>query len=96
MAPGLKRRCVSRPRFSEFIFFIDAPLPSSQGEGIRKNFWTVHYLEFSIMNGKNGDPGAALNEFVAIVRRLRGPGGCPWDAQQTPETLKTYRAGRGL
>jgi MazG family protein len=42
------------------------------------------------MNGKNGDPGAALNKFVAIVRRLRGPGGCPWDAQQTPETLKTY------
>jgi MazG family protein len=42
------------------------------------------------MSGENGDPGAALNEFVAIVRRLRGPGGCPWDAQQTPETLKTY------
>ncbi len=42
------------------------------------------------MTGKNRDPGAALNEFVAIVRRLRGPGGCPWDAQQTPETLKTY------
>ena len=40
------------------------------------------------MNGKNGDPGAALNEFVAIVRRLRGPGGCPWDAKQTPETLR--------
>ncbi|MFZ5448592.1 MAG: nucleoside triphosphate pyrophosphohydrolase [Thermodesulfobacteriota bacterium] len=42
------------------------------------------------MRGKNSDPGAALNEFVAIVRRLRSPGGCPWDAQQTPETLKTY------
>jgi MazG family protein len=36
------------------------------------------------------DPGRALAEFAAIVRRLRGPGGCPWDAQQTPETLKTY------
>ena len=42
------------------------------------------------MTGKNRDPGAALNEFVAIVQRLRGPGGCPWDAKQTPETLKTY------
>jgi MazG family protein len=28
-----------------------------------------------------------LNELVA---RLRGPGGCPWDAQQTEDTLKTY------
>ncbi len=37
-----------------------------------------------------GDPGARLNEFTAIVRRLRGPGGCPWDAKQTPESLKTY------
>lgn len=42
------------------------------------------------MPDKNGDPGAAMNEFVAIVRRLRAPGGCPWDAKQTPETLKTY------
>jgi MazG family protein len=42
------------------------------------------------MTDKNGDPGAAINEFAAIVRRLRGPGGCPWDAKQTPETLKTY------
>jgi len=36
------------------------------------------------------DLGAAIQEFAAIIRRLRGPGGCPWDAQQTPETLKTY------
>jgi MazG family protein len=34
--------------------------------------------------------GKAMTEFAAIVRRLRGPGGCPWDARQTPETLKTY------
>jgi MazG family protein len=27
---------------------------------------------------------------MAIVHRLRRPGGCPWDAKQTPETLKTY------
>jgi MazG family protein len=36
------------------------------------------------------DLGAALVEFAAIVHRLRSPGGCPWDAKQTPETLKTY------
>ena len=42
------------------------------------------------MEDKKGDPGRAVTEFVGIVRRLRGPGGCPWDARQTPETLKTY------
>jgi MazG family protein len=42
------------------------------------------------MTGKTGDPGALLNEFAVLVRRLRRPGGCPWDTQQTPQTLKTY------
>jgi len=32
-------------------------------------------------------PFDALRELAA---RLRGPGGCPWDREQTPETLKTY------
>lgn len=34
-----------------------------------------------------------LNDFeslVAIMKRLRGPGGCPWDAEQTHESLTRY------
>ena len=27
---------------------------------------------------------------MAIMRRLRGPGGCPWDAEQTHDSLKRY------
>ncbi len=27
---------------------------------------------------------------VEVVSRLRGPGGCPWDIEQTHETLKTH------
>jgi tetrapyrrole methylase family protein/MazG family protein len=27
---------------------------------------------------------------TAIMRRLRAPGGCPWDAEQTHESLKRY------
>jgi MazG family protein len=42
------------------------------------------------MTDKERDPGPAVAEFVGIVQRLRAPGGCPWDARQTPETLKTY------
>jgi tetrapyrrole methylase family protein/MazG family protein len=30
------------------------------------------------------------DRIVGIMSRLRGPGGCPWDRQQTPETLKPY------
>ncbi len=29
-------------------------------------------------------------QLVAIMARLRGPLGCPWDREQTPETLKPY------
>lgn len=42
------------------------------------------------MTDKRPELGAAIQEFAAIIRRLRGPGGCPWDAKQTPETLRTY------
>lgn len=35
-------------------------------------------------------PGARLLDAVAVMDRLRSPGGCPWDAQQTHATLAPY------
>ncbi len=36
-------------------------------------------------------PGAsALADLVAVMDRLRSPGGCPWDAEQTHESLLPY------
>ncbi len=32
----------------------------------------------------------AFSRIVEIVRRLRAPGGCPWDRKQTPKSLKQY------
>ena len=31
-----------------------------------------------------------LRELVAVMDRLRSPGGCPWDAEQTHRTLAPY------
>jgi tetrapyrrole methylase family protein/MazG family protein len=31
-----------------------------------------------------------FGELIAIMKRLRGPGGCPWDAEQTHESLTRY------
>jgi tetrapyrrole methylase family protein/MazG family protein len=31
-----------------------------------------------------------FDRLVALMRRLRAPGGCPWDAEQTHESLKRY------
>ncbi len=47
-------------------------------------------LVFSSDQEKPLTAAAALTAFVEVIRRLRGPGGCPWDAKQTPDTLKTY------
>jgi tetrapyrrole methylase family protein/MazG family protein len=32
----------------------------------------------------------SFEQLVAIMRRLRAPGGCPWDAEQTHESLTRY------
>jgi MazG family protein len=36
------------------------------------------------MNGKRAD----ITKLVSLVEKLRGEGGCPWDREQTRETLK--------
>jgi MazG family protein len=35
-------------------------------------------------------PGAWFEKLVAVQKRLRDPGGCPWDREQTHRTLRTY------
>ncbi|KQU67668.1 MazG family protein [Phycicoccus sp. Root101] len=35
-------------------------------------------------------PGSRLLDVVAVMDRLRSPGGCPWDAEQTHESLVKY------
>lgn len=36
------------------------------------------------------DAGAAFARLVEIMQRLRAPGGCPWDREQTFDTIKPY------
>jgi XTP/dITP diphosphohydrolase len=42
------------------------------------------------LHGSYDPPGARLLDVVAVMDRLRSPGGCPWDAEQTHESLKPY------
>jgi MazG family protein len=34
--------------------------------------------------------GESFTSLVAVMRRLLGPGGCPWDREQTEESLRPY------
>jgi XTP/dITP diphosphohydrolase len=47
-------------------------------------------LELEMLPGSYDLPGAAVLDLVAVMDRLRSPGGCPWDAKQTHESLVTY------
>ena len=40
--------------------------------------------------GPSVPSGAALLDLVAVMDRLRSPGGCPWDAEQTHASLVPY------
>ena len=42
------------------------------------------------VHGSYDLPGARLLDVVAVMDRLRSPGGCPWDAEQTHASLKPY------
>ena len=46
--------------------------------------------EVEVLPGSWDLPGARLLDLVAVMDRLRSVGGCPWDAQQTHESLVTY------
>jgi len=41
-------------------------------------------------SGRSSHVGPAFEELVAVMARLRAPGGCPWDREQTHSTLRTY------
>jgi XTP/dITP diphosphohydrolase len=46
--------------------------------------------EIEMLMGSYDVPGARLLDLVAVMDRLRSPGGCPWDAEQTHESLTSY------
>jgi nucleoside triphosphate diphosphatase len=38
----------------------------------------------------SSDAGREFQKLVDIMQRLRGPNGCPWDRQQTIQTLRPF------
>jgi XTP/dITP diphosphohydrolase len=48
------------------------------------------FPDVPILDGAPEPPGARLLDVVAVMDRLRSPGGCPWDAEQTHASLRGY------
>ena len=47
-------------------------------------------IELEVIHGSWDVPGARLLDVVATMDRLRSPGGCPWDAKQSHDSLAPY------
>ena len=47
-------------------------------------------LDFAPDLDFNNRMSKAFDELVAVMDRLRAPGGCPWDAEQTYQSLSQY------
>jgi XTP/dITP diphosphohydrolase len=47
-------------------------------------------LEIEVLHGSWDVPGSRLLDVVTTMDRLRSPGGCPWDAKQTHDSLAPY------
>lgn len=47
-------------------------------------------LEIEVVVASWDPPGARLLDAVSVLDRLRSPGGCPWDAEQTHASLAPY------
>jgi XTP/dITP diphosphohydrolase len=65
----------------------DQALGLALGEALQAGAGEV---ELEVLPGSYDLPGARLLDLVAVMDRLRSPGGCPWDAEQTHESLMTY------
>lgn len=46
--------------------------------------------DVEVLVGSYDVPGSRLLDVVAVMDRLRSPGGCPWDAEQTHQSLVPY------
>ncbi|MBV9098777.1 MAG: nucleoside triphosphate pyrophosphohydrolase, partial [Frankiaceae bacterium] len=44
-------------------------------------------VDLEVVYGSWDVPGARLLDVVTTMNRLRSPGGCPWDAEQTHDSL---------
>ena len=68
----------------------DDDVARAVGEVVTQSSDVGDDLELEVLHGNWDLPGARLLDVVATMDRLRSPGGCPWDAKQTHDSLAPY------
>ena len=91
-SPGAKAVADKLTRLAAEHGEITFVLPREHGEEITRAVLEQALSgdpEVEVVMGRSAR-GAGLLELVRVMARLRGPDGCPWDREQTHETLVKY------
>ncbi|WP_233153739.1 MazG family protein [Kineosporia sp. R_H_3] len=68
----------------------DPGLTDALAEHLTRRAVAARPPEVELLTGSHDVPGSRLLDLVAVMDTLRSPGGCPWDAEQTHESLLPY------
>ena len=68
----------------------DAHLTDALAEHLARHAVAAEPPTIEVIVGAYDVPGSRLLDLVAVMDRLRSPGGCPWDAEQTHTSLVPY------
>src|SRR5205814_10221167 len=72
--------------------YIPGRAPSGRSQTARPGVASVDSAEARRYRRAMADPSVAeaFTRLVDLMARLRAPGGCPWDREQTPASLRRY------
>jgi XTP/dITP diphosphohydrolase len=68
----------------------DPGLTDALAEHLSRRAIAARPPEVEVLTASYDVPGSRLLDVVTVMDRLRSPGGCPWDADQTHESLLPY------
>jgi len=90
-APALARDLVTRAQEADVVWVLSADGDPGLTDAVASEVSRLPSPpEVEVVVGSWDVPGARLLDVVAVMDRLRSPGGCPWDAEQTHESLVKY------
>ncbi|MGL5866475.1 MAG: MazG nucleotide pyrophosphohydrolase domain-containing protein [Dermatophilaceae bacterium] len=90
-APALARRLVGSAASDDVVWLGSVDGDPGLADAIAAEVSRLETPpEVEVLLGSWDVPGARLLDVVAVMDRLRSAGGCPWDAEQTHESLAPY------
>lgn len=89
--PALARTLVAATQRGDVVWVGSADGDPGLADALATEVTRMHGPpDVEALVGSYDAPGSRLLDLVAVMDRLRSPGGCPWDAEQTHASLVPY------